>query len=994
MKFELSQLFGFSVLYLMVLFLVAYAAERRAIPEWIAKHPVTYVLSLGVYTTTWSYYGSVGFAQSQGYNFLTIYLGVTVAFVLTPVLLTPIFRITREYQLTSLADVFAFRYRSQLAGVLVTLFMLAGTLPYIALQIRAVSQSLTALTDQEVPGGFGFWFCVTITLFAILFGARHISPREKHEGLVVAIAFESLVKLLAILGVAVFALFYVFDGVSGLNSWLDQHPDAVNNLYAPVRDGPWTTYLLLSFAAAFLLPRQFHMTFAENDGNRNLPMASWAFPLFLLAFNLAIPIVLWSGQALQLGGPADYFLLGITQHSESRWLSVFAFLGGISAASAMMIVTSLALSHMCLNHLLLPASYPDPKLDLYRWLLWSRRLLIACIIGAGYIFYLILENNEGLVQLGLISFVAVAQFLPGLVGLLFWQRATKSGFVAGLAAGAAIWAYTLLIPLFTDAGLMSQHAALPYLMEASGLDKWSFSTFWSLTVNALLFVVFSILTRQPREEADAARACARGSPVLLRERVKFATPAKLIEQLSLIIGTDAAQREVENALHDLRMTAEETRSAELQRLRDRIERNLSGLMGPSLARIIIDKRVQMDSLTRSAFGNSIRYIEDRLEESRTQLRGIVAQMDSLRRYHRQVLMELPLGACALGAGREIVLWNLAMEILSGVHRDQAVGTTIDQLPPPWNWVISEFAVSGDQHQHKRKIRFGGKSHWLNLHKAAIEQPFSDIDPAVQELPIPGDDGSGMVILVEDLTELQVLEAELTHSERLASIGRLAAGVAHEIGNPVTGIACLAQNLKYETNPEAAENTAAQILEQTQRITDIVQTLVSFSHGGSVIGDQTDDYSLFDCAEEAARLVRLTHSGKQVVCDNRMDAGLKINGNRQRMIQVFVNLLTNACDASEPGSTVRIEARVEGEQIHTTISDQGHGIPEEMLEKVFEPFYTTKEPGEGTGLGLPMVYSIIQDHGGQISIESTGEGTTVHIRLPLAEPTHQSQAESA
>src|SRR5690606_33308279 len=322
----------------------------------VARHPLTYVLSLGVYATSWTYYGSVGFAQTHGYNFLTIYIGVTLAFALTPVLLMPILRLTREYQLTSLADLLAFRYRSQATGVLVTLFMLVGILPYISLQILAVTASVSSLTQAAAPSVLALGFCVTLILFAILFGARHASAREKHEGLVVAIAFESAVKLLALGVIGAFAVFWLFGGFGGMERWVAGHPEALEALYRPVREGPWTTLMLLAFAAAFLLPRQFHMAFTENIEPRTLRYASWGFPLFLLVLNLPIVPVLWAGQAFQPGTNPDYYVLGITLESGTKWLPNIAFLGGVSAASAMMIVETLALAAMCLNHLILPMS--------------------------------------------------------------------------------------------------------------------------------------------------------------------------------------------------------------------------------------------------------------------------------------------------------------------------------------------------------------------------------------------------------------------------------------------------------------------------------------------------------------------------------------------------------------------------------------------------------------------------------------------------------------
>ena len=241
MTFDLDTLFLVSLAYLSTLFLIAYAADKGWIPERIVRHPATYVLSLGVYTTSWSYYGSVGFAENQGFLFLTIYLGPTLAFIHTPVLLAPLLRLIRDYQLTSLADLFAFRYRSQRAGILVTLFMLVGTLPYIALQIRAVTESLQVLSQETTPQIIALGFCLTLILFAILFGARHISPREKHRGLVAAIAFESLIKLLALGAIGLFALFGIFAGPAGLNRWLVDHPEAIENLFQPMREGPWAT---------------------------------------------------------------------------------------------------------------------------------------------------------------------------------------------------------------------------------------------------------------------------------------------------------------------------------------------------------------------------------------------------------------------------------------------------------------------------------------------------------------------------------------------------------------------------------------------------------------------------------------------------------------------------------------------------------------------------------------------------------------------------------
>jgi len=975
MYHDLATLFGFGLAYLLILFLIAYAADRGRIPDRWLRHPLVYILSLGVLATSWTYYGSLGFAQNQGYLYLSIYLGVTLAFAFSPILFQPILRLTREYQLSSLADLFAFRYRSQLAGILVTLFMLVGSLPYIALQIRAVTESIQVLSQETAPQVLALGFCLTLILFSILFGARHTSSREKHRGLVAAIAFESLIKLVAMLAIGLFALFGVFDGPDGLQHWLRENPQAVAKLYEPVQDGPWSTLLLLSFAAAFLLPRQFHMLFAENLQPRAMRSASWGFPLFLLLMNLPIPLILWAGTATQLPQDANYFALGITLDQESGWLSVLAFIGGLSAASAMMIITTLALASMTLNHILLPTSFPDPEINLYRWLLWGRRLLIGVIIMAGYGFYILLEENQGLVQLGLISFVAVAQFLPGIIGLLYWRRANRFGFILGLVAGIIVWSITLLMPLLEQSGFIRTEFDLPALQVSSGLDPWEFATFWSLTFNALLFVLGSLLGRQSSGEREVAGACCSGSLAPFGGGVLNATDTQqFTRELGRMLGRETAEKELRQALEDLGMSEAEQRPVELRRLRERIERNLSGLIGPQLSHMLITRRLRLDPDTQTALADSMRYVEAQLEHSRTRLQGLNADLDNLRRYHRQVLLELPLGVCTIDGQRIVTLWNLAMETMTGLRAADAVGNGLQRLPDPWGKLLHGFASARGEQIHHLEVRHADQTRWYKLHKAAIPTPMALDDSAEQER-------TSLVMMMEDLTDLETLEAELAHSDRLASVGRLAAGVAHEIGNPVTGIASLAQNLRNERDPRLIATSIEEILNQTRRITAIVKTLMSFSRRGGQRAE-VRDFALKELADEAMRLVKLTHQGSRVSCNNLCPSDLTLECDRQALFQVLVNILTNACDASSPDDRVELLAFERDGCIRVEVLDQGKGIDKQQLEYVFEPFYTTKSPGEGTGLGLALAYKIVQDHNGSLQIDSEpGVGTRVVLELP-------------
>jgi signal transduction histidine kinase len=372
----------------------------------------------------------------------------------------------------------------------------------------------------------------------------------------------------------------------------------------------------------------------------------------------------------------------------------------------------------------------------------------------------------------------------------------------------------------------------------------------------------------------------------------------------------------------------------------------------------------------------MRFIEDQLEHSRTRLRGLSGDLDNLRRYHRQILLDLPLGVCTIDKLRTVTIWNLAMEVMTDLPARDAIGVPLHRLPAPWGHLLAGFAKASDEHIHHLEVAHRGKSRWFNLHKAAIPAPLP-VDHPVEEAR------TSQVILMEDLTDLETLEAELAHSERLASIGRLAAGVAHEIGNPVTGIASLAQNLRYEDDPEMVRESIEEIINQTQRITAIVKTLMNFSRSGG-IGGNLCDFSLQEVADEAIRLVKLTRHGRQIQCKNLSPSDLTLRADRQGITQILVNVLSNACDASPPGSQVELSAGEIGDQVRIEVLDQGEGIAEQDLGYIFEPFFTTKAPGDGTGLGLAIAYKIVTDHQGSISIDSEkGTGTKVIIELPKA-----------
>ncbi len=970
-SFSPTHLLLISTVYLLLLFGLAWLTERGLLPRALVRHPLTYTLSLGVYTSAWAFYGAVGLAYQYGYGFLAIYLGLSGAFLLAPVLLQPVLRLTRTYQLASLADLFAFRFRSTWAGALTTLFMLLAVLPLLALQIQSIADTVALIGQEQNHEQVALVFCVLISLFTILFGARRIATRERHEGLVIAIAFESLVKLCAMTAIGLYALYGVFDGPAGLEQWLLQNQTALATLHTPLQEGPWRTLLLVFFAAAIVMPHMFHMAFTENLNPRSLISASWGLPLFLLLMSLAVPPILWAGLKLGASTNPEYYTLGIGMAVEQPWLIFAAYVGGLSAASGLVIVVTLALSGMVLNHLVLPLYQPPAEGNIYRWLKWTRRALIVAIIAASYGFYRLIDAGQNLSHLGTVSFVATLQFLPGALSLLYWPSANRRGFIAGLLAGASVWVLTMLLPLVAKVpGFYLPLLDLVYVLDDT---SWHLAAIASLTANVLVFALVSLLSEASAEEQSAAEACAVDNLRRPQRRELVAgSPQEFAAELAKPLGARTAQREVEQALRDLDLPFDEQRPYALRRLRDRIEANLSGLMGPSVAQDIVENFLPYKVGGETYVTEDIHFIESRLEDYQSRLTGLAAELDALRRYHRQTLQELPMGVCSLAKDQEILMWNRAMEELTGIDAHLVVGSRLGSLAEPWRGLLSRFVDAADEHLHKQSLGLDGQTRWLNLHKAAIDEPLA-----------PGN--SGLVLLVEDHTETQLLEDRLVHSERLASIGRLAAGVAHEIGNPVTGIACLAQNLHEEREGDAEiVETCAQIIEQTKRITRIVQSLMSFAHAG---GRQqaSEPVCLAEVAREAIALLSLNRE-HDVQYFNLCAPQHWVEGDPQRLAQVLINLLSNARDASPAGSAIRVRSEAGEHTVELIVEDEGSGIPKSIVDRLFEPFFTTKDPGKGTGLGLALVYSIVEEHYGQITIDSPADpqkqrGTRIRVTLP-------------
>lgn len=561
--------------YVALLFAVAFAVDlrtRKRPIEWLHS-PIIYTLSISVYCTSWTFYGAVGFAARNGLEFITIYLGPTLVFVGWWWLLRKLVRIGRAHRITSIADLISSRYgKSPSLAVLVTLIALIATTPYIALQLQSVTHSYQVISGEADGIRTAFWVAAGMALFTILFGTRNLDANERHHGVVAAIALEAVVKLIALLAVGIFATYGLGGGFGKI--FADLPPEAIRG--AGEIFGPrWAILTFLSATAIICLPRQFQVTVVENIEERHLSTASWLFPLYLLGMTIFImPIALVGQQVMPEGSNPDLYVLTLPLAEQRHDLALLAFLGGFSSATSMVIVAAIAVSTMVSNHIVMPvalkllAANHAVSGDVRNLLLISRRVSIAVILGLGFLYFWISGGSDALAAIGLIAFVGVAQFLPSLLGGIFWRGATRAAALSGLIVGFTLWAYTLFLPSFGGELILSPEllkdgpwgiAALrpQALLGLSGLDPLVHAVVWSVGANALVFLVVSSLTQSDALErlqgalfVDVYRA-AGGAPssisaesansedlFILAQRILGAEPARrLFDELAKIQGT-------------------------------------------------------------------------------------------------------------------------------------------------------------------------------------------------------------------------------------------------------------------------------------------------------------------------------------------------------------------------------------------------------------------------------------------------------------------------
>jgi Na+/proline symporter/signal transduction histidine kinase len=943
---------GFFCFYIGILFVIALWVERKSVEgRNIGNNPLVYSLSLAIYCTTWTFYGSVGKAATSGMLFLTIYLGPTLAIILWWIVLRKFIRIKNIHRITSIADFISARYnKSQRVAAIATVIALAGIVPYMALQLKAVISTfelITAHSNTDAISLIGQYVGPIIVglmvLFTIAFGARRLDPTERHQGMVVAMAVESVVKLVAFLAAGIFITYFMFNGFSDIFHRLAESPvkkllyadESATSFYLT-----WTTYLILAMSAILFLPRQFHIAVVENFDENHIRTAMWIFPLYMLLINIFVfPIAI--GGLLQ-GFPvqtADTFVLSLPLYAGQKWLSLLVFIGGFSAATGMIMISTMTMSIMVTNHLLLPVLEWIKQLGfLRRYLLQCRWAVIAGYIVISYGFERYVGESFMLVNMGMISFAAVLQFAPVMLGGIFWKPGNKAGAVLGLSAGFLLWFYTLLIPAFMKSGWMSKSILESglwgiellkpeQLFGLTVLDPLSHAVFWSMFFNVGLYIIGSLAffqsateQRLAEEFVDVLTESPKYIPYSAGEDfIDFSLKKKEIETLLSQYFTDQKTSEIlDYCIRLLNMEGKSTISIlDLTNLHNEVEKYLAGSIGAAAAHLAMRQGTIFTEREEQELSNIFAEILANLKLTPEELQNKID-------YYQE---------------REGLLARQAVELKEKVkERDTEIA-------------------------ERRRAEES-----LAKHQEQLEG-----------------------ILRKRTSELEATHAELVKREKLSVLGRLTAVVSHELRNPLGVIRSSVFYLmsKLGGTNETIKKHLERIDGQVTVCDTIIADLLEYTRGHlteKVKGD------LNTCLQEVLDQIPLPG---QVAVVRKFSPGLPFAlFDKEKFRRVVINVFDNALYAVitmqerlKNGEipyypTITIATFVSDNGIAIEFEDNGIGMDEETARHSFEPLFTTRP--RGTGLGLAIVQKIVNEHGGSISLYSKiNKGTKIIMTLPLA-----------
>jgi Na+/proline symporter/signal transduction histidine kinase len=1001
--------------YIGLLFLVAsYGDRMRTLARSASYRLLIYPLSLAVYCTSWTFFGSVGIASRTGFDFLTIYIGPLLMVGLGYPLIIRIVRLAKGQNITSIADFVAARYgKSPAVAATVALIAIIGMIPYIALQLKAVSASVATILAQAAPGGtpllgdVALFVALAMATFAVLFGTRHTDATEHQDGLMLAIATESIVKLMTFTAVGIFVTFVMFRGPFDLFARAMQQPHVATILTNWPQLAPFAAMTALSFFAIILLPRQFHVSVVENHGEAEVRRAAWLFPVYLVLINLFVLPIAMAGLLTFPAGhvDSDMFVVALPLAAHSELITLIAFIGGLSAATAMVIVETVALSIMVSNDLVIPlvlkrrAALNVGPSDAGAQLLTTRRIAIFVILLLAYIYYRSAGEAQ-LAAIGLLSFAAVAQFAPAFFGGLLWRRGTALGAIAGMSAGIAVWAYTLLLPSISDAGIVSRHILTdgpwgltllrPQALFGFDLPPLVHGVLLSLGFNIAFYICCSLVRRPTAIEHVQADLFVPSSlaPMAPSFRLRRAsvTVEELITTVARYLGDERTRESFASFALTRRIDIEPQAEADFQLLQY-AEYLLASAIGAASSRLVLSLLLRKRTVSTKAAlkllddaNAAIHYNREILQTALDHVRQGIAVFDkelTLVCWNRQFgeIFDLPHGLTRVG----IALADILRHIAPHAERNDKSGD---------EFVVERLAnyTSEDQPFLERFVERGLviEVRTNRMPHGALVTTFTDITPSVKAAEALERANATLERRVRERTgELTRLNTELERAKAEAdeanvSKTRFVAAASHDILQPLNAARLYVTSLSERQRAGEESDLVQNIDASLEAVEEIFTALLDISRldTGAMkpeIANFRIDDLLARLDVEFAPLARA--KGLKLVF---MPCDLNVRSDRRLLRRLLQNLISNAIKYT-PEGRVLVGCRRRGDKLRIEVYDTGIGIPQAKRRAVFKEFHRLDQGARvarGVGLGLSIVERIARVLDCEVTLRSNvGQGAT-------------------
>src|SRR6202161_1849924 len=1012
--------------YIGLLFLVASYGDRMRLARGASSRLLIYPLSLAIYCTSWTFFGSVGLASRTGFDFLTIYIGPTLMVGLGYPLILRIVRLAKGQNITSIADLIAARYgKSQAVAATVALIAIVGMVPYIALQLKAVSSSVGTILAQASPGGAqpmvgdsALFVALLMAAFAVLFGTRHTDATEHQDGLMLAIATESIVKLVAFLAVGIFVTFVMFHGPLAL---FTHALDQANTAAVLTRVPPLTSFFamtVLSLFAIVLLPRQFHVAVVENHSEAEIRRAAWLFPVYLVLINLFVLPIAMAGLLTFPAGrvDSDMFVLALPLAAHSEVMTLIAFVGGLSAATAMVIVESVALAIMVSNDIVVPLVLKRRAplagaSDAGAWLLTTRRIAIFVILLLAYIYYRSAGEAQ-LAAIGLLSFAAIAQLAPAFFGGLVWPRGTARGAIAGMTAGILIWGYTLLVPSISDAGIVSARILTdgpwdlgflrPQALFGLDLPPLVHGVLLSLAVNIACYIGYS-LSRRPtsieRVQADVFVPSTL-APILapmapsFRLRRASVTVEELIATVARSPGDDLTRDSFASFAASRRISLEAAAEADFQLLQYG-EYLLASAIGAASSRLVLSLLLRKRTVSTK---DALKLLDD---------------ANAAIHYNREILQtaldHVRQGIAVFDKDLNLVCWNRQFgEILDLPHDLTRVGRALDEIlryvaqhnshdQRDFDAAIAERIAKYTSEVEPFLERFAERGLVIEVRSnhmpdGGLVTTFTDITPSVKAAEALERATATLERRVRERTkELTRLNTELERAKAEAdeanvSKTRFVAAASHDILQALNAARLYVTSLSERQRPGQNGDLVQNIDASLEAVEEIFAALLDISRldTGAMKPEMTDfrvDELLQRLDVEFAPL-----AGEKGLKLRFMPCALTVRSDRRLLRRLLQNLVSNAIKYTPAGS-VLVGCRRRGGKLRIDVYDTGIGIPHSKRRAVFKEFHRLDQGARvarGVGLGLSIVERIARVLDSEVALKSVvGHGSRFSVEVPRA-----------